>query len=172
MISDDVQVLRMVWHPFHFDQGELVATAFEGDDLLAFPDACGAARYMSVDDLAQISRESVDWRAEWQQRDGRDERLGRHVPKFVEFKVNRLRQLKCTEARPLFELTREPMAAGEDGPGSPPNVAHCAVRTQEAHRYADLSKPRRKFILNHMRTQLMRALDQIKEYGDVFPGAA
>lgn len=172
MVSDDVTVLRMVWHPFHFAEGELVSTAFDGDDLLALPDVHGDPRYMSVDDLERISRPSVDWRIAWQQRDGRAERNGRSDPKFIRFLVEHLRGCRCSEGRQMCEITREPMAENEDGPGSPANPAHCGVRALEAERYRGLSKTRRKLLLNQMRTQLMKAVDSIIEYECLFSDQA
>lgn len=173
MIADNAWVLRMVWHPFHFsDDGELHSTAFNGDDLLAIPDNGGRPRYLSVDDQNIISQLSVDWRVAWQQRDGKREENERHDPKFVRFLAGSLRQCPCDEGRQMYELTREPTEEHGDGPGSPANPAHCGVKTLEAARYANLSKAKRKMVLNYMRVQLMGSIDEILEYRNVFPGAA
>jgi hypothetical protein len=169
VVSDDVMVLRMVWHPFHFQDGELIPTAFDGNDLLALPDKDGEAKYMSMDDWENISRASVDWRIEWQQRDGRAERHGRIDAKFVQFVARRLRECVCEEGRQVHDVTREPTVQGENGPGSPENPAHCGVRTLEHERYRDLTKARRAAVLGHMRTQLMKAIIEIHPYTDIFP---
>lgn len=173
MVPDDVVVLRMVWHPFHFDEdGELLATAFEKNDLLAFPDDNGDPRYVSVDDISLISQMSVDWRVAWQQRDGRAERNKRFNPKFVQFTAERLRQCRCVDDRQMFDLTREPMAENEDGPGSPENPAHCGVWTLRAERYSHLSAKQQKQAVMRMRAQLMKAVDAVRQYEDVFRDAA
>ena len=175
MVSDEVIVLRMVWHPFDFGnegKGELLSTAFGSNDLLAQPDDSGYPRYMSADDRALISKASVDWRINWQQRDGRDIQHKRHRPRFVQFETGRLRNCRCSEDRQLFNVTREPMSAGEDGVGSPENPAHCGVRTLESERYAGLTKPEKKLALNRLRTQVMNAIGAVLEYEQVFPDLA
>lgn len=171
MVSNDVLVVRMVWHPFHFQDGELLPTAFEKPDLLGLPDRQGFPRYMSVDDFEMLSTESVDWRIEWQQRDGRlDE--GRREPKFIFFPAPSLRECTCPDGEQLFDVVRHPTEAGEDGPDSPENPAHCGVHTLGAERFQGLSKGREKVILLAMRTELMKAIQQIREYSDVCAQAA
>lgn len=160
----------MVWHPFHFQDGELLPTAFEKPDLLAFPDREGRPRYMSVDDLHMISQASVDWRIAWQQRDGTDPR--RENARFVRFQAGTLRQCECPDGSPLCRLTREPTLAGEAGPESPENPAHCGVHTVAPERFQGLTRGAEKVALLYMRTQLVKSIEQIFDYGEVFPDAA
>lgn len=169
LIADDVIVLRLVWNPFHFDEdGTLLSTAFDGPDLLATPDEAGVPRYMSVDDRAQISQMAVDWVVAEQQKDGKLERLKRHIPRFVEFSAGKLRGCPGVDGQQMVELSREPVAEGELGPGSPSNVGHCGVKTLRAEQFLGLKKSKQKSVLNHMRTQLMKTLDAVHDYGSVF----
>lgn len=170
MVLDEVTLLRLVWHPFHFgEDGELLATAFDSSDILALPDKDEQPRYISVDDIELVSQASVDWRIRWQQRDGRREALRRFDAKFVQFTAGRLRECHDTDGHLLFELTREPLAEGEDGPESPENPAHCAVRTNDPLRYSQLPEKKRKQAVMRIRTQLMKAFTDIITSNQLFP---
>ncbi|WP_289155604.1 hypothetical protein [uncultured Salipiger sp.] len=156
-------MLRLVWHPSQYQDGKILPAAFERSDLIARDE-----RYLSVDDLGLLSRESVDWRIAWQQRDGRDEKLGRADALFAQFSARRLRDCLYRDNSPLFNVTREPTLKEEDGPGSPANPAHCGVRTIEPGRFQELGKGAQNIAVERMRTELVKAIDGIHQYEDVF----
>lgn len=168
MIDDAELIARMVWHPIHFKGLELSTSAFEEGDLIPEDDEHGFPRYMSTDKVLEIQQNCIDWRVAFQQRDGRAERLDRKSPKFVEFNCGGLRALLDTTNVPIFGIISIPVAAGEDGEGSPPNPAHCGVKSTSgapAHRKEKRAK------VAELRTQLLKSVIRIVSYETMFPTA-
>lgn len=166
MITNDVVLLRLVWHPCHIVDGKVQSAAFERDDLLAIDD-----RYVSVDDHSLASEESVTWRIEWLQRDGRADRLRRQEAFFAELLARNVRSCVCASNAQLFQVTREPTEAEQEGPGSPQNMAHCGIRTIQAERFTTLGKREKNAAVERMRTQLIKNIERLLSFEEVFDEA-
>lgn len=158
--------LRLVWNPAHFVGEKLQGTAFSSDDLLGRPDSDGQSRYLSVDSRDEVVKDSVDWRISWQRRDGKAEANHRHEARFVVFEGRAVRELTCPANGPLFDVTREPLAEGADGPGSPANPAHCGIRNVSD--ISGMSKGQQRARVDYMRVKLLKAKAAIQSYDEVF----
>ena len=167
MIKDEIQVFRMVWHPFHFEGTSLKTSAFDRADLVPELDQQGAHRYVSVDRGDIIQRESVDWRIEWQQRDGKAETKSRHDAKFVHFLCESLRACVDDEDRRPFNITSEPEEAGIDG--SPENPAHCALRNVSGKTG---SRSEMRAYVEQLRVMLIQLKKGVLSYAEMFPKKA
>jgi len=165
LVSDESEVLRLVWHPSHFEGDKLKASAFDRKDVSAKLDDDGNPRYLSVDNSTHIVKASVDWRIAWQQRDGKDVKHHRHNAKFVAFLCAELRACEWESGKQMFDVSHEPMPAGADGPGSPENSAHCGVRTQNIDA---LSEKERRGYIEELRVRLLQARKAIFMYSEVF----
>lgn len=170
LVSDEDRVLRLLWHPLHFHDGEVSSAAFDRSDLLGKADRDEVARYISVDQEARISKASVDWRIEYQTRQGLNADLleKRKIPRFGGFLVSNLRRCTCGEDNRLFEITHEPIEANEEI-GMPANPAHCGVKSLYLNRINEMSRATQNSLVERMRSELLKALDSVLEYTDVFP---
>lgn len=164
MISGETHVLRMVWHPFHFEGAALKTSAFDRADLVPDRDQQGAYRYVSVDRSDIIQKDSVDWRVFAQQRDGRAEKHGRHNAKFVQFLCDDIRKCVDDEDRLPFNVTYEPVKAGIDG--SPENRAHCALRNVSGKTG---SNSEMRAYVEQLRTKLLQIKKGVLCYPEIFP---
>lgn len=161
MIEGDQNIYRLVWHSFDFEaDGSLKGAAFTSADLRPALEEDGTPKFVSTDQVSKISKLSVDWRIQAQQADGKRERLERNEAKFVEFNCAELRSVMKDEKR-QFEVTSEPEIAEADGPGSPENPAHCALR--------HISGSTGKSHIGYLRTQLLKHMRGILSYETVFP---
>lgn len=166
-ILDEANLLRLVWHPSHFDGGKLKGSAFSSEDLLGLIDENGSRRYVSVDERIEISQESVDWRIDWQQREGRDVRLGRSEARFVVYSCSEVRE--CIEnGNNLFEVSRFPVVAGANGEGSPENLAHCGIQNALKDKVDELKRGERRTHVEMLRVQLLKLKREIIGYCQVF----
>ncbi len=171
MLEDASLILRMVWHPAHFDResGNLKGSAFDSRDLEPSLDGDGQSRYMSVDEAGVISRDSVDWRIAQQQRDGRREAHQRFDARFLEFRVVDVRSIALTSGSLAFSVTPDPLEAGADGEGSPSNAAHCAVRSLLP---GDETKGAKRARVEYLRVKLRESVVRIRRYSDIFSAGA
>lgn len=169
MVSDDVLLLRMVWHPSHFSieeetgREELSGAAFDSADLLGNPDRDGNPRYLSVDDKQLVTKESVDSNITKQQAHGKEERLNRHIPRFACVYAGRVRQCPVEEDGQFFDFTREPIEAADDCPANP---AHCALRTCQVDEYQQMKRPAQTLAVQKMRTELLQAVESVITYDE------
>lgn len=167
MVTDDVLLLRMVWHPSHFKieqltgRAELSGAAFDSADLLGKPDKEGNPRYVSVDDKQLVTQESVDANITNQQSHGKDVRLDRHMPRFVSVYAGRVRQCPVEQDGQFFDFTREPIEPSDNYPANP---AHCALRACHILEYQQMEKPARTLAVQKMRAELLQAVDAIMTY--------
>ncbi|MDB5658301.1 MAG: hypothetical protein JWS10_916 [Cypionkella sp.] len=168
MVDDTDIVLRMVWHPCHFDGDKLKTSAFEPGDLVPDNDDTGQPRYVSTDRLAGVQQGSVDWRINQQQRDGRDVRLERLKPRFVEFLCGDIRSLADEAGQYLFFVKHLPVAAGEEGKDSPENPAHCGILSTSA---APDSKKEKREKVEALRTKLLQIKRGTLSYESMFLSA-
>lgn len=157
----------MVWNPLHFDKKtkELKGSAFAERDLLPKPDPAGEPRYLSADLASQISQESVDWRINRELTgDGFD--IDKKVsPLFVSLAYAGLGGQKDELDSPLFAITHEPLAAGDDGEGSPRNDAHHGIHSTTP---MPEERPDQVAKVQELRTALIVCINGIFEYGEVF----
>lgn len=166
MIEDHLNIYRLVWHSFDFDtNNDLKGSAFRSDDLRPDKEEDGSDKFVSTDRVDIISKPSVDWRIEWQQSDGKRERLDRHEARFAEYNCAELRSIERDGTR-QFEITAEPEPPDADGPGSPANPAHCAVRHVSGFTGSKKAIDRH---VEFLRTQLLKRTLAIHSYGSVFP---
>lgn len=169
MIEDAHNIFRLVWHSFDFEpDGTLKLAAFTSADLRPETDEHGAPKFISTDLAMLMSKDSVDWRIKSQQADGKTVTLRRIEARFAEFAVRRLRAVQKNGIR-QFEVTSEPDAVGAGGYGSPENLAHCALRhiSGFSGSRGEVSKH-----VNFLRTELIKQILSIREYGDLFPPKA
>jgi hypothetical protein len=166
VIEADQNIYRLVWHSFDFEaDGALKGAAFTSADLRPDLEEDGTPKFVSIDQVSKISKPSVDWRIETQQADGKRERLGRYEAKFVEFNCEELRSV-TRDGKRQFEVTAEPELEGADGPGSPENPAHCALRHISGFTG---TKGALKSYIDYLRTQLLKHKRAIVSYEAVFP---
>lgn len=164
---DEADLVRLVWHPSHFDGDKLKGSAFSSDDLLGRLEKDGSRRYLSVDDRSLISRASIDWRVAWQQRDGKDLEHGREDARFVLYDCSSV--TSCSDGvDKLFRVTREQVPAGGDGPESPPNPAHCGIHNAQSEKVDGLGKGARRTHVEMLRVQLIKLKREILSYCQVF----
>lgn len=165
MVGDDVLVLRMVWHPAHFDNDKLNGAAFDSADLRPDLDANGHPRFLSVDQGDLICKHSVDYRIDDQQKDGKSESCKRLEARFVEFSCADLRRhrLDGDSETVIFNVTSEPVTAGLDG--SPANPAHCGIR-HVSGKTGGKGEMRRH--VQQLRTSLLKLKKNIFTYDGIF----
>lgn len=169
MIEDHLNIYRLVWHSFDFDENnKLKGAAFRSDDLRPGKEVDGSPMFVSTDRVDLISRPSVDWRIESQQSGGKREKLARLEARFAEFNCAELRSVK-RDGKQQFEITAKPEPAGADGPGAPENPAHCALRHVSGFTG---TKGEVKGYVDFLRTQLLKNVQAIHSYGAVFPAPA
>ncbi len=162
-IKDNTEVLRLVWHPAHFQNGKLIGSAFDSSDLRPDTNKKGEKRYISVDERTRISKESVDSTISRQQRNDLKEQCQRFEARFARFRCGDLRRCSSTNGLKLFEVTHEPIFSGKHN-GSreiPENKAHCAIR--------NVSGCRKRSRIDELRTALLKNCKQIHPYDDIFP---
>ena len=168
MIEDELNIYRLVWHSFDFEtDGALKSTAFPSADLRPDQEKDGSPKFISTDQVEKISKASVDWRIETQQADGKREKCERLEAWFVEFNCAELRSVQ-RDGRRQFDVTPEPEPPEADGPGSPENPAHCALRHVSGF---SGTKGAVKAYIEYLRTQLLKQKRAILPYAAVFPGA-
>ena len=139
-------------------------SSFRRADLLAEGGA-----YSSVDDDNMLSKLSIDWRIAWQQREGRAEREGRHQALFATLNAGDVRRCSIADdSRQLFDVTRKPTVANEDGPGSPANPAHCGVETLQPERFGGMTRGEKSVAVEKMRIQLIKIVISVRGYDDLF----
>lgn len=168
MANDDDNLYRMVWNPLHFDNktGTLKGAAFAGRDLLPKLDNNGHARYLSADLATEISRPSVDWRINHELSGEGFDKDKKITPRFVSLAYSALASQNDEQDQVLFAITHEPLAAGDDGEGSPRNDAHYGIHstTPKPEDEADQGAK-----VQELRTALIACVNGILEYGAVFP---
>ena len=169
VIGHEVVLLRMVWHPVHFPNGELIASAFESSDLRPDRDRDDRPRYISVDRQDDLRKQSIDWRIAYQQRDGRDEQENRKEVRFIEFLCGEILTATDDSGTQPFAVTTEPVLAMENG--MPENPGHCAIRNVSG-KGGDKKKAEDRTYVEELRTILMRLKRRITNYEDVFPEKA
>ena len=166
MIKDELIILRLVWHSSDFDSdGNLKGSAFRSDDLRPDKEKDDTPKFVSTDRVDMIFKPSIDWRIEYQQSDGKREKMERFEARFAEFKCAELRSVE-RGGRRQFDVTAEPEPAGADGPGSPENQAHCALRHVSGFTG---SKGAVRSYVEYLRTQLIKKTRAIHSYGAIFP---
>ncbi len=168
MIEDELNIFRLVWHKFDFEpDGRLKGAAFSKADLLPKFESDGSPKFVSTNLATKISKESVDWRMRSQQGGGKDVKFQRIEARFVELNCEQLRSVHRGGTLQL-EATAEPDPAGTDGPGSPENPAHCALRhvsgTTGSNRALDSH-------VDFLRSELLKQILEIHPYRSVFASA-
>lgn len=148
MVPDKTFLLRLVWHPAHFENGELQPAAFDRDDLSG-----KNGRYISVDREDYILKIATDHTIE---RQGKKE--NRHEAFFVRYSCSDVRSAKDEMGNRPFEVTSEPVPE-QDGV-CPENPAHCAIR--------NATDNKSKSYINQLRTILVEINSGIKKYDDIF----
>lgn len=161
MIGAEVILLRMVWHPAHFENGQLVGSAFESGDLRPDNDRDGHPRYISCDRQDDLRKESVDSRIDGQMRDGAENRDKRHEARFVEFVTEALRATTDETGIHPFEVTSEPIV--------PENPGHCGIRNVSGK--GKSRKAEDRAYIEELRTILLGQNRGISGYRDYFPAA-
>lgn len=163
VLQVDDQLLRLVWHPSHFQDGKLKASAFDKGDLI--PERhldTGEYRYLSVDLEHQVSQPSVDYMIERQSADGRAERLQRHEGRFVRFVVGELNLATNTAGQQVFIVRPEPIE-DDNSSGQPKNLAHCGV-----HRTSICEPGKEKQCVQELRVILLKLQRGVMTYNEVF----
>ncbi|MEI6099248.1 MAG: hypothetical protein WCS20_13325, partial [Alphaproteobacteria bacterium] len=129
---NEEKLLRLIWNPRDFDAktGRLKVSAFAQGDLIPHLDIHGERRYISMDVLGLISKVAVDWNIAGAQAAGKGaEKERRHEAKFLEFAYGDLVGLLLESGQYAFRVMDAPLQAGDNGPGSPENLAHVGVQS-------------------------------------------
>lgn len=162
MVASDAALLRLVWHPSHFEDGKLKGSAFDKADLIPLMDKRSQQlRYMSVDLEESVSKDAVNYVIANQQADGKDQKLGRHEANFVRFISGELESYIDTKGRSVFSVEPAPIPASVTNPR---NAAHCAVRRKFV-----AEKSEQEVFVQEVRTALLELNRGILSYNDVFP---
>jgi hypothetical protein len=107
----------------------------------------------------------VDWRVQWQQRDGLDLKEFRENPRFLSFLCGDIRSSLDENGRPYFAVERDPVAKDESGPGSPANPAHCGVRSTTV---APMTRAEKREKVAELRNKLLKIVLSVLNYDEVF----
>ena len=159
LIEAEVILLRMVWHPAHFENGKLVASAFDSGDLRPDDDRDGQARYISTDRQDDLRKPAVDARILSQERDGPKQQDKKHEARFVEFLTGELRAAKDESGNHPFDVTPEPIV--------PENPGHCAIRNVSGKGKSRRAEDRD--YVDELRTILLDQNRGVTSYSDHFP---
>ncbi|MFO1210539.1 MAG: hypothetical protein U1E40_15175 [Amaricoccus sp.] len=115
-MDDEVAVLKMAWHPAHFDNDRLSSAAFERSDLIPDNDEEGRPRFVSVDEKSCIVQAAVDDRI---QNQGARKPEDRKDARFAEYLCRTVRNMKDEAGEHPLEVTPERLQE---------NPAHCGIR--------------------------------------------
>lgn len=181
MISEDLRLVRLVWHPAHFDGEKLIGSAFDSADLIPCPDKHGNKRYLSLDEKSRISKPSVDWRIENQQKGEKREKCRREEARFAEFLCGHIVNAVDSDGIFPFSVTEIPLEHCPET-GSPENPAHCGIHqitektkspqsenseTQPTSGHAKKQRINRDYI-EELRTILLKLHISVMKYSDLF----
>lgn len=114
-MEDEVAVLKMAWHPAHFDNDRLSPAAFARKDLIPENDKEGRPRFVSVDEKSCIVRVAVDDRIKNQ---GANDPEGRKNAQFAEYLCRTVRAMKDEAGEHPLDVTPERLQE---------NPAHCGI---------------------------------------------
>lgn len=114
-LDDEVAVLKMAWHPAHFDNDRLSPAAFERSDLIPNNDKEGRPRFVSVDEKWCIDKTAVDDRIEKQ---GAKDPEDRKDARFAEYICRTVREMKDQAGEHPLEVLPQRL---------PENDAHCGI---------------------------------------------
>jgi hypothetical protein len=114
-LDDEVAVLKMAWHPAHFDNDKLSSAAFERKDLIPDNDEKGGPRFVSVDEKSCIVQEVVDDRI---QNQGARKPEERKDARFAEYLCRTVRNMKDEAGEHPLNVTPERLQE---------NPAHCGI---------------------------------------------
>ena len=159
-LDDDVAVLKMVWHPAHFESDKLSGAAFERKDLIPEVDKeSGLPRFVSVDEKSCVRLAAVDERIEKQ---GAKDPERRKEARFAEYVCGDIRRL-------VDELGDRPLDVRPERI-IPENPAHCGIHNVSTR---DRSTKQRRVYVDELRSLLVSSCSfVILTYHDVFPHAA
>lgn len=108
----DVTLHRLVWHPDHYDKGQLTSSgAFPSQDL-------DGKRFLSVDRADLFDLELAQNRASEQQLKANGETTFRHEARVIDLPCGGVQEITDTEGKTPFSVTSEP---------EPNNPAHCGI---------------------------------------------
>lgn len=155
-MGDEVAVLKMAWHPAHFDKGRLSAAAFRKDDLIPkINKETGKPDFVSVDERSCVEQQAVDDRIA-KQGAKRPEEL--REARFVEYTCRTIRQMRDREGEHPLEVRPERI---------PENNAHCGIHNTSKK---DRSNNQRKVYAEELRALLIEeGTHLILTYDQVFP---
>lgn len=126
-MANDVAILKMAWHPAHFDDDRLSPAAFERNDLIPTNDKEGRPRFVSVDEKSCVERRAVDDRIEKQ---GAKNPEGRKNAYFAEYLCRTVRAMRDEAGEHPLDVRPERI---------PENNAHCGI-----HNVSPISKSNRE----------------------------
>lgn len=155
-MNEEVAVLKMAWHPAHFDNDRLSPAAFERSDLIPNNDKEGRPRFVSVDEKSCIDKTAVDDRIKSQ---GAKDSEHRKDARFAEYICRTIREMKDQAGeRPLEVLPQR----------LPENDAHCGIHNVSK---TERSNSKRRDYADELRSLLIEeGKYEILTYDIVFPG--
>lgn len=154
-MDDEAAVLKMAWHPAHFDNDRLSAAAFERSDLIPMTDKQNRPRFVSVDEKSCVVRAAVDDRIETQ---GAKDPDRRKEARFAEYLCGTVREMKDEAGEYPLEVFPERL---------PENHAHCGIHNVSK---TARSNSKRRDYADELRSLLLeKGKYQILTYSMVFP---
>ena len=156
VLADDVALLKMAWHPAHFDNGVLSAAAFDRGDLIPEADKeTGEPRYISVDEKSIVDQKAVDERIRNQ---GVKDPAMRKEARFAEY-------LCCVIHGMQDEAGEYPLQVRPERLRE--NNAHCGIHNVSK---AERSNRQRRDYVDELRSLLIaRGVYTTLTYDEVFP---
>ena len=155
-LASDVALLKLAWHPAHFDNDVLSPAAFERSDLIPDIDkASGKPRFVSVDEKSIVGRGVVDERIEKQ---GAKNPEKRKEARFAEYICGIIRGLQD-------ETGDHPLDVRPDR--LPENDAHCGIHNVST---VNRSNRDRRDYADELRSLLIaEGVYVTRTYDEVFP---
>ena len=115
-LNDETAILKMVWHPAHYENNQLSGAAFARADLIPKIDhRDGKPRFVSVDEKRIASKAAIDTRIAAQSEKNPE---SFHDAKFLEYLCSTVRKM----AHPNGETPLEVRPEREQD-----NCAHCGI---------------------------------------------
>lgn len=131
---DDINLIRLVWNPDHYDNGVLTTSAFDKSDLVE-------GRYLSVDRDDIFEPEAAKDTARAQQARANGDTVKRDDARLAYLSCSDVRHAVDQEQTKPFDVTSEPLDK---------NPAHCGIH--------NVSGKRGKAYINQLRSILLEAV--------------
>lgn len=116
LLADQTAILKMVWHPAHYEHNELSGAAFAKDDLVPKIDKRdGKPRFVSVDEKLLASKAAIDKRIANQ---GEKNPENFRYARFLEYTCGSVRAMEHANGEKPLDVRPE---REQD------NLAHCGI---------------------------------------------